>query len=83
MTHDKNLDQEAKFNPKIKCSESLQNEQVRSPRHHEPNSLRMGSNEHWMREISRSVRFSKQGKKLSILQSVHADVAGYDLTRGR
>jgi fructose-1,6-bisphosphatase len=83
MTHDKNLDQEARFNPKIKCSELLQNKQVRIPHHQKPNSLRMGSNEHWMSEISRSVQFAKQGKKLSIVQSIHADVARYGLTRGR
>lgn len=48
---------------KSKFLELSQNEQERSPRRYEPNALRMGSNGHWMSEISRFVRFAKQAKK--------------------
>jgi hypothetical protein len=57
----------------------IQNEQERRPCRHKPNALRTGSNRRQMSEISRSVRFSKQAKKLwtvQFVQSVHADVAG-------
>jgi hypothetical protein len=56
-TRGQNLAQKSKF------SELPQNEWVRSPRRHEPNATRLGSNGRRMREISRSVRIAKQVKK--------------------
>jgi hypothetical protein len=46
-------------------SELPQNERERSPRHHEPNAICFVSNGRREREISRSVRKVKQGKKMS------------------
>jgi hypothetical protein len=59
-TGGQNLAQKSKF------LELPQNERVRSPHRHEPNATRLGSNRHRMREISRSVRIAKQGKKMSV-----------------
>jgi hypothetical protein len=56
-TRGQNLAQKSKF------SELPQNERVCSPRRHEPNATRLGSNGRRMREISRSVRIVKQAKK--------------------
>jgi hypothetical protein len=65
---------------KSKFLELPQNERERSPRRHEPNATRLGSNGRREREISRSVRIVKQVKKGTLtVQSVQADVAGsYD-----
>ena len=47
---------------KSKCSESLQNGQVCRSHPHEPNTLKTGSNGHWMSEISHFFQFAKQTK---------------------
>jgi hypothetical protein len=68
---------------KSKCSESLQNKQVHRPHRHEPNALRTGSNRHRMSEISRSVRFAKQAKKIVDCTVRTGDDSGrVRLTRG-
>jgi hypothetical protein len=51
------------FAQKSKFSELPQNQRVRRPRCHEPSATRLGSNEHRMSEISRSVRIIKHAKK--------------------
>jgi hypothetical protein len=55
---------------KSKCSESPKNKWMHRPCRHEPNALQIGSNGHWMREISRSIQFSKQSKNMLTVQSV-------------
>jgi hypothetical protein len=58
---------------KSKFSELPQNKRERSPRHHEPNATRLGSNRRREREISRSVRIVKQVKKGTLtVQSVQS-----------
>jgi hypothetical protein len=54
------------FAQKSKFSELPQNEQVHSPRRHEPNATHLGSNGRRMSEISRSVRIVKQAKKKNV-----------------
>jgi hypothetical protein len=66
-TRGQNLAQKSKF------SELPQNEQERSPHHHEPNATQFGSNRRHMREISRSVRITKQVKKMSADCAVRTD----------
>jgi hypothetical protein len=77
-TRGQNLAQKSKF------SKLPQNEQVRSPHCHEPNATRLGSNEHRMSEISRSVQIVKHAKNKCAdctIRTIHTDddVAGpYD-----
>jgi hypothetical protein len=56
-----------------KCSEFIQIEQEHMPRRHEPNTTRLGSNRHRMREISRSVKNAKQVKKRDADCTVRTD----------
>jgi hypothetical protein len=64
--------------------ESLQIERERRPHHHKPNTTRLGSNGHRMREISCSVQNDKQAKKnVLTVQSVQDDDVEDHTTHGR